>query len=90
MDASSGILCYSVGLSPGAITVLSDPALWASLLSLYQQKESGHVTLSSDMYKVVILNDGEITFLPVEPLSYLDSRSLIKSRSSSYKKLDNG
>ena len=71
------------------ITSTSDPELWATLYDLYVAEHNPrNVVQSADIYLCVINSVGEIEFHTVEPMEYIDSRSLKNSRSASYGNLD--
>ena len=72
------------------VTAVSDPDLYAALLEEweYYDRKPSHVYDDSILYKVYENPSGEIEFLVIQNLGYMDSRSLHNSRPSTYKNLD--
>ncbi len=71
------------------IDEISDPGLWNVLNKIYlSENKPGHVVYGEDIYVVHIMTDQSVTFGKVNPIDYIDSRSLTKSRKASYKNLN--
>lgn len=71
------------------ITETSDPQLWTTLKSIYDQDEDQHyIQRSGTLYHVVQLTDGSIAFASHNNLDLIDSRSFVNSRPAKYNKLD--
>lgn len=71
------------------ITEESDLLLWTLLHnSFVNEGRPRDVTRGTDLYRVRIGITEEISFVKVDPLAYIDSRSLTNSKKATYKKLD--
>lgn len=71
------------------ITSSSDPILWGTLNSSYQENTDVKWVMSgAEHYRVVQKTDGSIAFNHIEQRELFDSRSFTRSRQTRYSNLD--
>lgn len=71
------------------ITSTGDPVLWQTLYDMWlRDKKPHHVVSATQYYEAVITTSDAVVFDEVTQVSLYDSRSLTKSKPSSYTKLD--
>ena len=75
------------------ITQTSDPVLWGTLKTAFDEFEASgrtcsNVQTSGTLYQVMQETTGEVAFLKKDNMALIDSRSFTNSRPASYKKLD--
>lgn len=71
------------------VTQASDPILWTSLYSEWEEySRPGWITRGSLHYTIVQKTDDAIEFHSQDNYAMLDSRSPTKSKAATYKKLD--